>query len=123
MEDIWSYVMHLAAVPLLDFDGIQHIKVFVGAVYKADVIFFLAELFKDIYLIFWAVPEEAEITADNKSVALLQVFKARIAESRSNAMSVTGNVYLIFTTVSLIYLTKKLFLGLYILQSNWYNKE
>ena len=45
-------MMHLATVPLFDFDGVEHIEVFVGAVNKADVIFFLAELFQHIDFFF-----------------------------------------------------------------------
>ena len=68
MIDVAADIVNLAAVPFCDGIGVEKLKILMSAVNKADVIFLFCEFIKNFLLFKVAVPDKAEIAADNKRI-------------------------------------------------------
>ena len=96
--EITAQIMHLTAVPLRDFHGVEYFEVLMCAVDKADVEFLFAELFQDFLLLFVAVPDKTEVAADYECVTLLELSGGTGAESVEIAVDIASYKYQIFTS-------------------------
>lgn len=77
MEKISADIMHLAAVPFRHRICVEKLKILVRSVNKAYIEFLFAELFKNFLLDLTVIPNKAEISADDESIALFQLFDCR----------------------------------------------
>lgn len=73
--------------------GLQQIEILVGAVGKQNIIAAAAQLLQEIVLLGAAVPDKAEVAADNKSITCLKLFKTGVIKSRKDSVCVTGYIY------------------------------
>ena len=92
VNDIFSKSVHLAAAPFRYGVGVEKLKIFVSAVYKTDVEFFVAELFEDFLLVFAVIPNKAEIAADNQRVALFELLDCGRIEAGNIAVHIAGYI-------------------------------
>ena len=94
--DVVGNLVRVAALEAVRSVRAEHIKILVHTVYKADGVFFLFQLIQRLFLLVAAVPEEAEIAADNKRVVLRQLAKRRIFKKIDVAVYVARDVYHFF---------------------------
>ena len=73
--------------------GIDYLKIFVGAVNETNIIFFGSKLFKILLLLPAVIPDKAEISADYQHIALLKLFEGWVVESADIAVHISGNIY------------------------------
>ena len=69
---VFIELMNASAVPFLHRVLLQQVKVFMCAVHKRNGIFFLSQFFQELFLLFPAFPQHAEIAADYQGIPLFQ---------------------------------------------------
>ena len=64
-----------------------------STVNKTDIEYLFAELFEVSLLVLAVIPDEAEISANNKGITLFEFFQCRRIKAAHIAVHITGYIY------------------------------